>query len=58
MIKIQVKKTLEVPQEEFDSWCRSYYYGRKEGRILLREKLEKNLEKDFKHQLNKVKEFV
>jgi hypothetical protein len=61
MMKIVVKKTLEIPEEEFDSWCRINRIGRKYGRKIMKENLERAIEDEFKFEMEqskKMKEYA
>tara|TARA_R110002012_G_scaffold47983_1_gene125319 strand:+ start:711 stop:899 length:189 start_codon:yes stop_codon:yes gene_type:complete len=55
MIKILVKKTLEIPQDEFDSWCKSNRIGRKFGRQIMKENLEQAVEDAFNFEIQQTK---
>tara|TARA_R100000781_G_scaffold113933_3_gene83543 strand:- start:167 stop:355 length:189 start_codon:yes stop_codon:yes gene_type:complete len=55
MIKIVVKKTLEIPEDEFDSWCRSNRIGRKYGREIMRDNLGQAVEDAFEFELQQTK---
>lgn len=55
MIKILVKKTLEIPQDEFDSWCKSNRIGRKFGRQIMKENLEQAVEDAFDFEIQQTK---
>jgi hypothetical protein len=55
MIKIVVKKTLEIPEDEFDSWCRGNRIGRKYGKQIMKDNLEQAVEDAFTFEIEQTK---
>tara|TARA_Y100001973_G_C5194806_1_gene333459 strand:- start:723 stop:914 length:192 start_codon:yes stop_codon:yes gene_type:complete len=55
MLKLSLKKTFEIPEDDFDSWCRSHRIGRKHGRQLLRDNIEDAAAQALEFELQQTK---